>query len=386
MTMSGNVRARKLGLYFSGWTLAGLFFFSQSETRSFIMQGPGLWWGTLAHYLTGMYVTALLVPAILWPARRWPIERRIWPSRVGIHLLLSIAFSLLILALAVVIDSWAGLTRGAPHTFWTAYRSLLIWDFHAGVSFYWLLVGGDYALRYYRRYQEGEKETLRLALHAAELERQLASAQLHALKAQLHPHFLFNTLNAIMVLVRRGAAKDAEETLALLGDLLRCALEDIETQEVPLRRELEFLRLYLAIEHVRFRDRLRVEMFIAPETLDAAVPHLALQPIVENAIRHGIGRSSTAGRIAIRAQRVKDLLEIEVRDDGPGLGPPGGGGMGLSNVRGRLAQLYGISARLTVENAGGRGVVAALSVPYRLGVDIREKEMGEFRAAHSTAG
>ena len=145
-------------------------------------------------------------------------------------------------------------------------------------------------------------------------------AQLGVLKTQLQPHFLFNTLNAIMVLVRQQKAGQAEQMLAHLSDLLRCVLEDVESQEVPLRRELEYLQLYLSIEEVRFQDRLRVEITADPRLLDAAVPQMALQPIVENAIRHGIGRSSAAGRIQINAIRVNGSLEIKVKDDGPGLG------------------------------------------------------------------
>src|SRR5262249_20097228 len=157
---------------------------------------------------------------------------------------------------------------------------------------------------------------------ASELQAQLMRAQLSALKMQLQPHFLFNTLNAIMVLVRQQKGRQAEETLARLSDLLRWVLDDVDTQEVPLRRELEYLQLYLAIEEVRFQDRLRVEIDADPLVLDAAVPHMGLQPIVENAVRHGIGRSLKAGRIHICASRVNGTLEVKVKDDGPGL-PPG---------------------------------------------------------------
>lgn len=380
------MRARNFGLCFAASTVAGLFFFSQSLTRSLILRDPEPWWDTLTRYLVGLYLIALLVPLVLWPSRRLPIERRVWLPRVALHLLFSVIFSLLELAIAYTVGSWLGLAPGPPGTPWHTYRSVLIWDFHAGITFYWVLLGGEHALRYYRKYRQGEQEALRLALRATELQRQLARAQLHALKAQLHPHFLFNTLNAIMVLVRHRRSEQAEQTLALLSELLRRVLEDCEAQEVSLRRELEFLRLYLAIERVRVGDRLQVETDIAPETLDAAVPHLGLQPIVENAIRHGIGQSSAAGRITIRSRRQADRLQIEVRDDGPGLRASRSGGMGLSNTRARLTQLYGSSGRLTVENAGAGGVVAALSIPFHSGVDGCELEMGEADAVHSAAG
>src|SRR5262249_33569912 len=147
--------------------------------------------------------------------------------------------------------------------------------------------------RYYRGYRERE-------LRASELEAKLARAQLSALKMQLQPHFLFNTLNAIMVLVRQQKGRQAEEMLARLRDLLRVVLEDVHAQEVPLHRELEYVRLYLSIEEVRFQDRMAVDISADPDVVEAAVPHMGLQPLVENAVRHGIGRSSSAGTIRIR--------------------------------------------------------------------------------------
>jgi LytS/YehU family sensor histidine kinase len=165
---------------------------------------------------------------------------------------------------------------------------------------YWSILGAQCTYGWYRRYEERRQEALRLELRSSQLERQLAEAHLSALKMQLHPHFLFNTLNTIMVLVRQQKGREAEEMLARLSDLLRCVLDDVQAQEVPLSRELEYLQLYLSIEQVRFQDRLRVDIAADPEVLDAALPHMALQPIVENAIRHGIGRSSTAGRSASR--------------------------------------------------------------------------------------
>jgi LytS/YehU family sensor histidine kinase len=185
-------------------------------------------------------------------------------------------------------------------------------------------------------------------------------------------------MNAIMVLVRQQKGRQAEEMLARLSDLLRCVLEDVETQEVPLRREIEYLELYLAIEQVRFQDRLQVEFSVDPAVLDAAVPHMGLQPIVENAVRYGIGRSSAAGKIQIGVSRVDQTLEITVRDDGPGLPPVNsaqGLGIGLSNTRARLDQLYGASARLTVENGEQGGVVATMVVPYHVAPGVSETEV-----------
>src|SRR5262249_40144426 len=152
-----------------------------------------------------------------------------------------------------------------------------------------------------------------------------------------------------------------------------------QAQEVSLARELEYLQLYLSIEQVRFQDRLRVEVAADPEVLDAALPHMALQPIVENAIRHGIGRSSSAGAVSIAACRVNETVQIKVADDGPGLGPNGGGsGIGLANTRARLRQLYGEAARLTVENGERGGVIATIVLPFHA--------VAETHAIQSTTG
>ena len=388
MGIGTSSRARRYALYFLGWTLAGVFLFSQALTQSLITRDPTPWWGILAAFILGVYILALLSPGILWLGRRWPIERRVWLRRVSLHLPFSVIFSLVDLAIASALDSRLGLAP-LPKPFWQAYMVLLIIDFHGGVIAYWLILGGQHAIRYYRKYQEREQEALRLELQASELQRQLARAQLSTLKAQLHPHFLFNTLNAIMVLVRQQRGRQAEETLSLLSDLLRCVLDDVEAQEVPLRRELEYLRLYLAIEQVRFQDRLRIEISVDPELLNAAVPHMAMQPIVENAIRHGIGRSSAAGRVHIRAVRLNEMLEIQVRDDGPGLlssSTSPSPGIGLANTRARLHQLYGAAGGLTVENGEKGGAVATMLIPYHLAPEMPETELIEVHAFDNVTG
>jgi two-component system, LytTR family, sensor kinase len=172
-----------------------------------------------------------------------------------------------------------------------------------------------------------------------------------------------------MALVRQQKGEQAEEMLARLSDLLRCVLEDVEAQEVPLRRELEYLQLYLYIEQVRFQDRLKVEISTDPAILDAALPQMGLQPIVENAIRHGIGRSSAAGMIRIGASRVNDMLELRVQDDGPGFplaNTPPDKGIGLANTRARLHQLYGDEANLSIENGQQGGAVVTMTLPYHV--------------------
>lgn len=372
--------------YFSIWTVVGIFFFSQAIVQKFLSREPTPWQHYLISWMVGVYLWALLTPFILWLGHRLPIERRNWARRIGLHLPISIAISFSQLLVESFILYHLHLFPNFMTGWVPTFIFLLTIGFHQGIMTYFLLLGGQYGLDYYRKYQEREKQALRLELHTAQLTSQLAHAQLSTLKMQLQPHFLFNTLNAIMVLVRQQKGKQAEEMLARLGDLLRCVLEDVDEQEVSLRRELEYLELYLSIEQVRFADRLRTEIFAEQSILDAGVPQMGLQPIVENAIRHGIERSSAAGRIQIHASRRDDTLEIKVQDDGPGLRDKNAiarNGIGLSNTRARLQQLYGDRARLSVENGEPGGVVVSMVLPYHLASGISEREVMEVHAFHN---
>jgi signal transduction histidine kinase len=215
-----------------------------------------------------------------------------------------------------------------------------------------------HGIEYYRRFRERE-------LHAARLQAELASARLDALSAQLQPHFLFNTLNSISTLMRRDVDA-AEEMLAHLADLLRRTLRPREGHEVTLGEELELLQHYLDIMKIRFADRLTVQIDVDDETMRALVPHLVLQPVVENAIQHGIARKKGAGLIEVRARRDGDALEISVRDDGEGYNQRGGGeGIGLTNTRRRLRELYGDAQSLTLAPAETGGLRVTLRLPHR---------------------
>jgi two-component system, LytTR family, sensor kinase len=378
---------RNYPLYFLIWTIIGIFFFSQALSQRFFSRDPTPWWHYLISWLVGVYLWALLMPGILWLGRHFPIERRNWVRRVALHLLLGGVVTLVQLILESAILSHLGVFPGLMNTFVTTFAFLLVIGFHTGVMTYWEVLGVQYGIGYYQNYQERKQEALRLELRASELQSQLVQAQLGVLKMQLQPHFLFNTLNAIMVLVRQQKSKEAEQMLAHLSDLLRCVLEDVEAQEVPLRRELEYLQLYLSIEQVRFQDRLRVEISADPAILDAALPQMVLQPVVENAIRHGVGKSAAAGRIKISAVRSKDTLELRVQDDGPGFsseGPVGkhSTGIGLTNTRARLKQLYGEEARLTTGNSEPRGAVVTITIPYHAVPGTFETEVMELHALH----
>jgi two-component system LytT family sensor kinase len=389
MTESLRKKLRTGALYFAIWSVAGLFLSTQSLTQKVISREPTPWWHYVTSWLVGVYIWALLTPVVIRLGRRFPIGRKNWPWRVTLHSLLSVAVSIGQLVAEAAVLSRLGIFPAIMTSFAATLVFLLVIGFHQGVMTYWTLLGAHFAVQSYRRYQERQREALRLELRASELQTQLANAQLSALKMQLQPHFLFNTLNAIMVLVRQQRGREAEEMLARLSDLLRAVLDDVEAQEVPLRRELEYLKLYLGIEQVRFQDRLRIEIAAEPEALEASVPHMGLHPLVENAIRHGIGRRSAAGRIRISARREGEALEIRIEDDGPGIGVKSGAagrGIGLANTRARLEQLYGAAGQLSVENGAQGGAVATMALPYHVAPGEPESELVDFHADDADRG
>jgi LytS/YehU family sensor histidine kinase len=236
---------------------------------------------------------------------------------------------------------------------------------------YWAIVGLSHAVLYYR-------ESRDRAVRTAQLETQLAEAQLAALQQQLHPHFLFNTLHAISALMHKDV-EAADRTLIRLGDLLRLTLENIGRHEIPLKAELDFLQKYLEIEQTRFADRLTVRFDIHPETLDARVPNLILQPLVENAIKHGVARTVGPGHIQITARRDGDKLRMEVRDNGAGLSEDGWRaihkGIGVSTTRERLLRLFGADFRFEFHRQDP-GLAVVVVVPWRL--DVPAGDQAEY--------
>jgi LytS/YehU family sensor histidine kinase len=320
--------------------------------------------------MANIYISALLTPLIVAAGRRWPLERQHLARLIGLHIGLSILWVVLRISLEATFHlSWNEFWPiDPPITLKSEITLLAIFGFHTGLVAYWVVLSIQSAIRNYALFQEQAQAALRSELRASQLETQIAQARLGALKAQLQPHFLFNTLNAIVVLVRQQKGQQAEETLARFSDLLRAVLADMDAQEVTLARELEYLRLYLSIEQLRFSDRLRVDINVDPELLDAAVPHMALQPIVENSIRHGVGQRATPGFIEIRAARSGDALHVIVRDDGPGFTARGAGGMGLglANTRARLKQLHGEAAELRTETGGEGGATVTMILPFHV--------------------
>ena len=367
---SSKLKRSRYVVYFLAWIAAGLFFFSQDLTRRAYWHDPTPWRHILLSWVVTIFLSASLAPGVLWLGNRWPIEGVNWRRHGALHLMFGGVFAIVQLTLEAGLFFAIGISyHPLKHSFWIQFVVAVLLGFHGSIITYWAVLGIQSALRYYRQYQEREQRTLRLELRASELETVATRAQLSALKMQLQPHFLFNTLNAIVVLVRQRKGREAEEMLARLSDLLRSVLEDVEAQEVPLSRELDHVQLYLAIEQARFPDRLRVELSIDPMVLGAAVPHLCLQPIVENAVRHGIGASLLASTIKIAASRAEETLQVRVIDDGPGF-PKAAlqerSGVGLSNTRARLKQLYGDKGLLAIANAEPRGTVVTVILPYHL--------------------
>jgi signal transduction histidine kinase len=339
-------------LIFGVWTLLGAL----SAVRVFIgyaYSGYAVTWRrALVIALADWYVWALLAPAIMWLARRFAIERRSWLRSLLVHVPASLFFSIL----KMVIEFQILLLLDPPSA-----RRYPVTQFPSTLFTYYAILGAIYAFDYYGKYRAHE-------LKASQLQAQLAQAQLQALKMQLHPHFLFNTLHAISSLMRRDV-EAAERMIARLSDLLRLTLENVGAQETSLRQELEFLERYLEIEQTRFRDRLRVKMDIEPETLDARVPNLILQPLVENAVRHGVAPHAAPGLIEISARLKEKKLELQVRDNGAGLPDARRAqikeGVGLANTRARLEQLYGADYLFDLSNRDKGGLVVSLTIPFR---------------------
>jgi two-component system, LytTR family, sensor kinase len=348
---------------FGGWTALAFFFTGQLYYTSALGDRPGTWRSAASQQFIYPYLWAVGTIIVLWLAGRFPVEGRRWWRRLLLHLFFATLFVVVITGAFHIIHHFVNVAD-RPYS----PRSTLQWIiFNSSENYgiYGLLLVLHSAFRYYRRSREGE-------LRASQLEAQLSQAQLQALKMQLQPHFLFNTLHSISALVHTDP-ECADRMIARLGDFLRLTLENSGAQEVSLQKELEFLTCYLEIERVRFRDRLTTRMEIDSRALDTPVPNLILQPIVENALRHGIAPRSAPGRIEISAKRDNGSLRIQVRDNGPGLpaiSKPNGRfreGLGLANTRERLAQLYGGSHRLELENAPEGGLVVTLEIPARPG-------------------
>ncbi len=350
---------------FQFFTLSGLNQFTVRLSQRAGANQPTLWTAVVFWNFVNFYLWAAIWPLILTLGRRYPLGRQNWQRNILIHLPAGVVLA----TTHIAAFGFAYWLLGGPLTatfssitdiFKFFYYRFLLDE----IQIYWICLIVISAHDYYRKYREEE-------LKGAELRTQLALAQLQALKMQLHPHFLFNTLNAISELVYKSP-ETAEHMITQLSDMLRLSLDKIGVQEVSLKQELDFLDKYLKIEQTRFQERLRVEMKIDPGALDSLVPNMILQPLVENAVRYGIAPRATGGLIEIRAARADGMLHLDVCDDGRGLPAENSqglrkSGVGLANTRARLERLYGTSHRFELNNSPGHGLTVSLAIPYREG-------------------
>jgi Putative regulator of cell autolysis len=302
---------------------------------------------------------ALLAPFIFRLTEKFPLELKPFNFKNLFVQMLASPFFLFLQIILNIAGLWLIDPFISEHypVFSDFFKAYFFGGLYTALLFYILLVLGTHAFLYYRNFREGEKR-------AARLTAQLAESQLQALKMQLHPHFLFNTLHSISALTLVDPKK-ANRMISLLGEFLRRTLETSAEQTVALREEIEFLRSYLQIEQIRFEERLKLAYEIEPEVLQLEVPHLILQPLVENAVRHAISPRAEGGTLSISASRAGDFLKLEVRDDGGGIKTTEGvskNGIGLKNVRARLEQLYGENYSMELQN-GEKGLTVAIKIP-----------------------
>ena len=350
----------RYGLIWGAWTIVTLFFTSQVYVMSSASNQPRRYgYGReLLGQASACYLWALATPLVLWLARRYCIQRQNWLRRVAFHFFFSLILSSVLLALhhlalMVIFE------RTEFISFFLTFRFVYI-NLEKWLLVYWTILLMSHAFSYYNSYRKGE-------LKASELRTQLVQSQLEALKMQVHPHFLFNTLHSISALLSKDT-EAARKMITRLGDFLRLTLENSGSMEVTLQQEIEFLNGYLEIERIRFQDRLTTDIRVDPEVLDVRVPNLILQPIVENAMRHAIG-NSTSGRVEVTAAPRNGVVRIEIKDNGPGIDAERllesrrGKGVGLANTQARLAGLYGAAARFEMLNNPTGGLVVALEIP-----------------------
>ena len=353
-------------LGFGVWTAIALAFVTSNYAMYAIKNEPQAWWKIVFWGAAEWYLFAAAAPLVFRFVRRSPLTGHDWLRRIPVYLGAWLLLQVAIQVTYVLVERGIGLAGTLAEM--ELHRHVLLYVTKRA-AFSLLVFSGMVAAAHggilYRRYRERE-------LRAVQLETQLARAELQSLRTQLQPHFLFNTLNTISALVHHDP-DGAERVVSRLGDLLRLSLHTASRSEVTLGRELDFLAGYVEIQQTRFQDRLSVSVDADPETLHAVVPSLVLQPLVENAIRHGIEPRAAPGRVEVRARRDGDRLAITVTDDGVGMCadgracPTAGTGVGLRNTRARLQQLYGPAHLFTLTSAAAGGTIARLEVPYRIG-------------------
>jgi signal transduction histidine kinase len=318
-----------------------------------------------------MYLWALLTPLVFWIAGRFSVERS--PTWLKVLILIAIGIAIVFtvdLVNLTLVRKFNAPPRGPRGGFTGGVRGPMILNH---LILFWGVLAGGFARDYFLRFRARELDTARLISETAQLQTQLAEAKLSALNAQLNPHFLFNTLHAISSLVERDP-RGVRRMIARLSELLRYALDGGNDNEVVLTKEIDFLRRYLEIMQIRFEGQLDVDVQVADDVGDACVPAFILQPLVENAVKHGVDKISVAGRIRIVGRREVDRLILTVSDNGPGpakIARLDDTGVGLINIRQRLEQLYGSDATLTLAESPGGGTTAQIVMPFRSRAELR---------------
>lgn len=347
------------------WAVLGLIYVGPVYLEMRVEQHGHTAWRVFSWGILMWLAWAPLTPAIVWLARQYSLVGDAWKRNVMVHLPAFLLMSVLHTAAATAITGWINPfdSRGdSPKAFWPAFLSRIPGTLGTDLLIYGAVIGVLYALDYYRKYRERE-------VLATRLEAQLAQAQLDSLRMQLHPHFLFNTLNSIVGLVRDNKNTAAVNMLVGLGDLLRHTLDHSARHEVELREEINFIKLYLSIQEMRFSDRLRIDLDIDPRTTKALVPNLILQPLTENALRHGVGRSASSGLVGISSAVEDGHLRLTVYDEGAGLPDDwqlkSSTGIGLANTAARLQQLYDNDHQFDIRNRDGGGVEVVIVMPLK---------------------
>ena len=341
------------------WTLDG---FTDATNYYRMAQGAGdaISWEEALH--TTMVSAWLWVPLTVFAlalTQRFPLDDATWRRYLAVHVVAAFAVCVFRALAVVVMNPWVGWYRAVPE-----FPNLLFTSFANNFFLFWMLIGVGHTLVYARRFQERD--------------RQLARAELSALKMQLHPHFIFNTLNAVVSLVYTEPEK-ADRMITRLSGLLRHAMARTGVHQVSLEEEIAVARSYLEIEEMRFGDRLRVSWHIDVRSYGARVPHLILQPLIENAVRHGIAPRGTGGTLYIATDLQAGMLSLRVRDDGVGCAPEGrrSSGVGLSNVRARMRQLYGERHTVEIFSAPGKGFEIVLRFPFRRSKEPLDIDLGQ---------
>ncbi|HEX8407441.1 MAG TPA: histidine kinase [Thermoanaerobaculia bacterium] len=349
-------RIRTPLLVFAAWSFVAFFFAIHDVVIRRYAEQPAPFSRSLAVFMTCAYTWTLFTPVIVRISRRFRFGEGNTIASVCVHVIASLMFAVVSFSLFAAITPYT--VPGIPtRPFLQRVKELLVFEIHLDLLRYWGVVAVEHVIRYARQARERE-------LAASQLRADLSEARLEVLKRQLHPHFLFNTLNSISMLMFENVTL-ANRMLLRLSELLRAGLTNDSPHEVSLEHELGFLERYLDIERMRFGDRLTIDMNVDPSTLDARVPNLILQPIVENAIRYGVAAVDRPSRVAITAVRNDRELRLHVRDDGPGMSRNAKRGVGLSNTEARLRQLYGNEQRLELLTPPDGGLLVSIAIPYR---------------------